>query len=135
MALTDQGTCSYDLDTPLGTPEAHWFAWAASRTPADRAVQETSLLGFRAVRSGSVVVVHGSSRYWDVTTGDLRGWPGNRVVIQRWTRKGWLTLETVTADGHGNLVVPVRIPFVVGLRLTTEASAAIGGAASVPAIV
>lgn len=134
VALTDQGTCYYDLDTPLGTPEAHWFASAASTAPADRAVREPSLLGLRAVRSGSTVVVHGSSRFLDITTGHLRGWPGNQIVIQRWSRSGWLTLRTVTTDRDGNLVVPLRIPFVVGLRLTTEAGTSIGGAVSVPTI-
>lgn len=130
VALTDQGTCAHDYDTPVGTWEAHWFAAAASTAAVGDGVHQPSVLGLAAARSGGFVVIHGDSRFLDITSGRFRSWPGNQVGIQRWTRTGWATIRGVTTDGNGNFTIRMHIPFRVGLRLVTGPNTPIGGAIS-----
>lgn len=57
------------------------------------------------------------------------------VAVQRWSTRGWITVRTVRTDVNGHIDTTVRIPWKVGIRLSTPDSSAYFGAVTASASV
>ena len=93
-------------------------------------MRATSVLGLRATRAGSRVTVVSGARAYDAATGRYTAWTGRTVVVQRWTKAGWITVASARTNHLGNIRLALHIPFTVGLRVVDTSGAAIWGATS-----
>lgn len=91
-------------------------------------VKPRSLLGEGVTRQGSAIHVAGAAK-GDAGDGDHLARPGVRVGIDRYAGNDrHVRPAAVTTDRLGHLDVTVRIPYRVGIRLTTADSGEVFGA-------
>jgi GH25 family lysozyme M1 (1,4-beta-N-acetylmuramidase) len=93
-------------------------------------MRATSVLGLKATRAGSTVTVVSGARAFDAATGRFTAWVGRKVVVQRWTTSGWITVTSARTNRLGNIRIALHIPFTVGVRLIDGPSASVWGATS-----
>lgn len=115
------GDASWDI--AYGGVSNSKVGYAATRT----VVKVNSLLGESVTRRGDAVRVTGATKVFD--GGRYAARPGVRVGVDRYAGKGrYIRVATVTTDRLGHLDVTVRIPWQVGIRLTTADTAVVFGA-------
>lgn len=107
-------------------------------SPLPTTIKLRSLLGQRVTRSADTVTIQGATRVYDPVTAseDNRFVPdrARTVYVQRYTSSGWRTLRTLRSDSRGHVTARIRIPFRVGVRLTTRDTPTTFGAITVPAV-
>lgn len=118
--VVDQSDSASDDDMQLGSRRV--------------AVKLRSLLAEQVSRSGDVVTVFGASKTFSQQTLDYEPRVGQPVALQRYTDRGWETIQTLRTDRQGHVSARVRIPFRAGLRLATADTATRFGAATPQAI-
>ncbi len=115
LALTDQGSCSYDQDTRLDTADGHWFATAAP-TWATAAPHLSLALSSATVARGRTVTAWGS-------TSGL--YSGETVYRQGYYAGGWHTWASAVVGPTGRYAFTVTptVPTYDYYRVYLPASA------------
>lgn len=107
-------------------------------SPLATTIKLRSLLARRVTRSADTVTIDGATKVYDpVGASEEDGFVPDRartVYVQRYTSSGWRTLRTLRADSRGHVTARIRIPFRVGVRLTTRDTPTTFGATTVPAV-
>jgi len=93
-----------------------------------------TLLAQQLTRRSSDIRVFGALKQYDFS---LRYSPREtvRVVVQRWSTSGWITVGTARTDVNGHIDTRVHIPWTVGLRLYTLNTGAYFGAVTPEVVV
>lgn len=92
-----------------------------------------SLLAERLTRSGEYVDVFGAAKAYSEQSDSYLPRFGQPVTVQRWAGNGWLNLTTVRTDSRGHIATRLHIPWRVGIRLVTQDTPLVFGAASASA--
>jgi hypothetical protein len=92
LALTDQGTCSYDQDTRADTSDAHWFVTTAATWPTRRP-------GLTLHLSSSTTRVNHSITAYGATS---PLYSGETVLRQGYYSGGWHTWARATVGLRGH---------------------------------
>lgn len=119
-----------------------WLLTRTSRHGSGDSVELAARTGLRSLiavaptRHGDSVRVVGALKGYDIGSRSYPARPGRPVALQRYAGAGrWVTVRSLTTDRLGHVDATVRIPWRVGLRLTTPDTATRLGAASAGATV
>jgi hypothetical protein len=115
LALTDQGSCSYDQDTRMDTGEMHWLAQETSRWP--------TLVPTMSVHLSSTQLSPGQAL---TVTGETSGvYSGDTIVLQRYQVGSYQTVASsyIGVWGGYRLTYTPSAPGVFAVRVTLVATA------------
>ncbi|HET6817377.1 MAG TPA: trypsin-like serine protease [Mycobacteriales bacterium] len=115
LALTDQGTCSYDEDTRADTADAHWFVTTAATWPTLRPAMSLNL------SSSTTQVNHNVTAYG--STSPL--YSGETVFRQGYYSGAWHTWAktTIGSRGHYSFTITPTVATTDYYRVYLPASA------------
>lgn len=115
LALTDQGTCSYDQDTRADTADAHWFVTTAATWPTLRPAMSLNLSSSTTQVNQSVTAYGSTSPLYS----------GETVLRQGYYAGAWHTWAktTVGVRGHYSFTITPTVVTTDYYRVYLPASA------------